>query len=332
MAKRAGGNSYDFRWEPVTTRSSGETLSLGIHSIAGQIDGAVLGLFSTSHGDEAFTIELIRQMVLKYKNTPIRGKLVAMPVANPIAFESFTRTTGQGMNTDKNNMNRVFPGSPDGWLTEQMAHVVSTRFVDHLDYLVDFHCGGLDTAIDYVLVHDEGGPEDAESRRLSLLCGTPILYETDTPAHSGTLTDYSKEMGIPSVLAEFGGCMASGPEYVEKYMRGLENIMVDLGMIDGTVVLPQTQRILKGKRSLLRPRVGGLFLPEVGYEKLGRSVPKGTMLGRVVSPHTFEELDVMVAPYDETVIFMLRGVMSRVNPGDYAYILGNAAGAIEIRN
>jgi len=66
-----------------------------------------------------------------------------------------------------------------------------------------------------------------------------------------------------------------------------------------------------------------LFLPEVGHDALGMSVPGGTVLGQVVAPDTFEELDVIRAPYPVTEIMMVRIRISKVHPGAYAYILGD---------
>lgn len=72
---------------------------------------------------------------------------------------------------------------------------------------------------------------------------------------------------------------------------------------------------------------GGLFVPEVGFDRLGKTVKGGTVLARVISAHTFEELDVFKAPFEDTVMIMMRGELSRVNPGDYAYILGDLSSA-----
>lgn len=314
--------NLSYEWLPVTRRSSGETLSLGLHTVQGQADGPTLGLFSTSHGDEAYAILVIREVLRRVDPARLKGRILAIPVGNPVAFESFTRTTGQGMNTDMNNMNRVFPGTPDGWLTQQMAHVVSTQFVAHLDYLLDFHCGGTETGIDYVLTHAGGGEIGERSRQLSRIYGTEILFEHAEAVHHNTLTDYAMSKGIPSVVVEVGGSVPGDAAYLEKCVQGVFNVMHELGMLEGKPVLPEKQYLMR-RRVLVRPRYGGMFIPEVGFERLGKSVKGGTVLARVISPHSFEEFDVFIAPYEETIMIMMRGVLSRVNPGDYAYILGD---------
>lgn len=321
-----------FEWLPVTTRASGETLSIGLHTLEGAGDGPTLGLFSTSHGDEAYAVLVIRELVRRLDPARLRGRLLAIPIGNPVAFESFTRTTGQGMNTDKTNMNRVFPGTESGWLTEQMASVVTSRFVSRLDYLLDFHCGGSESAIDYVLTHAGDGEVEQRSRELSLVFGTDLLFEHAAAVHHDTLTDHAIGRGIPSVIVESGGSpLAADPTYLEKYVQGVLNVMIEVGMLEGEPILPDRQYLMR-RRVLVRPVNGGLFVPEVGFERLGKTVRGGTVLARVVSAHTFEELDVFTAPYDETVLIMMRGLLSRVNPGDYAYILGDLASAEVIEN
>lgn len=320
------------RWAPVTTRASGETLSLAIHTLQGATPGPTLGLFSTSHGDEAFTVQVIKMVLDRIDPSELRGSIRAMPVGNPVAFESYTRATGQGMNTDKTNLNRVFPGNPSGWLTEQIAHVISTEFVDGLDALIDFHCGNSETAIDYVLLENDDSPAGRHSTELSILCGNALMYTAPTPEQYGTLSQYAKSLDIPAVIAQWGGNVVDPATYIERCFVGVRNVLIHMGMLDGEVRLPPKQVMLSGARTLLAPRHGGLFVPEVGFDLLGKTVARGTLLGRVYSPHTLEVLEELEAVYDETVLIMLRGVMSRVNPGDYAYILGNGATAEVIEN
>ena len=319
-------------WAPVTTRASGETLSLAIHTLEGDAPGPVLGLFSTSHGDEAFTVQVIRAVLERIDPSELRGSIRAMPVGNPIAFESYTRTTGQGMNTDNTNLNRVFPGKPRGWVTEQIAHVIATEFVPGLDALIDFHCGNSDTAINYILVESDDTEVGQRSLELSKLCGTDLLYTAPKAEQQGTLSQYAKSLGTPTVIAQLGGNVPDPAAFIERSFVGVRNILIHLGMLDGDIVLPDTQVMLGGARTLLAPKHGGLFVPEVGFGQLGQTVPRDTVLGRVYSAHSLEVLEEMKAVYDDTVLVMLRGLTSRVNPGDYAYILSNAATSERIDN
>jgi hypothetical protein len=310
---------------PVTRRASGDDLHIAVHVVNGSEEGPVVGLASTSHGDEAFAIETIRRALAMLDPARLRGAVVAVPVLNPVAFESFTRTTGQGMNTDKNNMNRVFPGDARGWITEQMADVTSRHVVPLVSHLIDFHCGGLDTAIDYTLVEVRDDDTEGKTLALSRVFGSEILYTHKGGLYGGTLTDYARSKGVTCIVPEIGGS-SLGEAHQKKAVQGVRNVLAHLKMIDGTVVRPKEQRIIS-RRTLLRPRNGGLFFPEVGYEALGATVKGGTVLGRVVDPHTLEEIEAIGAPYEASVMIMMRGILSRVNPGDYGYIVGDGSSA-----
>lgn len=316
---------------PVTRRASGDMVQLAVHVAMGRKPGPVLGLLSTSHGDEIFGAEVIREVFARLDLEKMSGGIVAIPVANPVAFESFTRTTGQGMNTDMNNLNRVFPGDATGWLTQQIAAAISTEFLPKIDYLIDFHSGGLETAIDYVLCEQEPGSEPDLVYELSFAFGTELVNVTYTRAHGGTLTQYATSLGKPSIIAEVGGNLIDDSAYMDRCVEGVFNVMKRIGILEGELVLPPTQRIIR-KRTLIRAHRGGLFIPHVKFDKLAKAVPGGTVLATVVNPHTFEVEQVIEAPFEESYLIMLRGVRSRVNPGDYAYIIGSGEDSELIHN
>ena len=82
----------------------------------------------------------------------------------------------------------------------------------------------------------------------------------------------------------------------------------------------------------LRPGHGGLLHSELGYQHIRTEVAKGTLLGRVVSPYTFETLEELRAPYDRNVIILLRAGITPANVGDYCYMIGNVEGARIVKN
>ncbi len=104
------------------------------------------------------------------------------------------------------------------------------------------------------------------------------------------------------------------------------NVLRQLKMIDGDIIRPATQTIVT-EMAVIRPRVGGVLYPEIGLDMLGKEVAGGTLLGRVVSPYSFETLEEIRAPYDRGVMILLRGAMMRVHPGDYGYMVANLATA-----
>ncbi|GGM40284.1 succinylglutamate desuccinylase/aspartoacylase family protein [Dactylosporangium sucinum] len=313
---------------PVARRASGEDLSIRVHVAKGASDGPTLGLVAAVHGDAVFGSHIIRLAMQRLDLTNLRGTVVAVPVANPVAFESGTRTTGQGWNTDMNNMNRVFPGSAEGWISQQMAAALSENVIGQLDALIDYHCGA-DTSINYTLIDGDKTQDAQRNIDFNRLMATDFIYTHDVNPFSGTITGHARGLGILSVVAEQGGNILP-PGFDELSLTRIENYLKALGMIDGEPVLPDTQLVMSGGRTLQRIRHGGLFYPEVGIEGLSAVVEGGTVLSRVVDPHSFEVLQEIRAPYEKSAIFQTRPGFGQVNPGDYAYIIGDATKAVEI--
>lgn len=319
--KARGWTSRDI---PVAKTATGANLTIGLNVLEGSAPGPRVALVSTHHGEEIFTADLIRRLMETVSADTIAGTLLTIPCANPLAFEWGTRNTPQ----DGQNMNRVFPGNDGGWVTEIMARAVTDAIVPNIDVLVDFHCGGTDTTIHYTYTQDPSTEKGRKVHDLAMIAGAEVLWETPGPA--GTLAGDTDAQGIATVIVEVGGGTSFGTPIEDRAMRGVTNILKHVGMLQGDLEIDPPRTVVR-RGTGLRPRHGGLFIPEVGLEMLGKQVARGTLLGRVVSVHTFEELDRLEAPYEPTEIMMVRDRISKVHPGDYAYILGDGASGYELR-
>lgn len=315
---------------PVTTMANGSEMCVPLHIVNGKKPGKKIMLTAISHGDAITGLEVIRQVLENVDANSLSGTIIAVPCQNPVAFEWDKRNTP----IDGANMNRVYPGNPNGWFSEQMAAAVSPLCHD-ADVLIDWHGGGYGSAINYMLLrlgsHDGG--DDTE--KLGLAYGLEYLYggkpAGPEAAYAGSLSDYMITLRKPALVAEIGSGMELEFDMVENSVRGVFNVMKYLGMLPGQPILPKTQWIIK-ERPLLRPNKGGMFYPECGAEYLNKIVPKGTLIATIRSPLTFEVVEEIYAPCEETVFLDMRGIMAKVHPGDYAYILGNRANAQRIDN
>jgi predicted deacylase len=236
-----------------------------------------------------------------------------------LTFAAGTRNTP----LDGNNMNRVFPGSPGGWVTEKMTHVVTEGILRHIHAAIDFHPGAADTGIYYCYSQPPTTPYKKIVNDMARLANTPIIHETKP--HPGSICEYAEKLDVPAVLPEIGGSFATAGRWLEAAIQGVWNIMTYRGMMREAYVLPPTQIVLEEDR-FLRIGHGGLFFPEVSFDQMGTTVPAGTVLGRVVSAYTFDEVETIRAPFANTALMFMRGRFSKVEPGDYAYIVGNDTG------
>ncbi len=308
----------------------GNNIEIPVHVINGAKPGPSLLITNALHGDAMGTAKMIRDYYLRLDPEKLRGAVVIIPVANPLAAATNTRHTLQ----DGWNMNRVFPARFDnphnpGWVTQQMATVL-TDAVDQTDCLLDYH-SGYGTIIHYIYARTTNPDEFSHELEVSSMFGFKYLY-AGTPAWSGTITDYAASQGKDALLVEHGGI--GMPDWCyEEAIQGIFNIMKYKGMVDGTPVLPDIQYVIRDKhRPLMRARNGGWFVPEVGVDMLNEPIKKGNVLGRILNLYDFREVETLYAPVEESVPLMMKTLPGVMVPGDYTYIIGERSTALQIKN
>jgi uncharacterized protein len=307
-------SGYTVEHIPVTRLSNGHDVELVVHVIRGSKDGPKLAMFGGIHGDEPLGTEAVRQVLKQINPDQIAGTIVAVPVANPYAFEAAKRVTP----VDGLNLNRIMPGDSEGSLTEQLAAQLARILDDGCTHFIDYHSGGNLACVDYSYVHEAGA-------EMSRAFGCQILY--DHESYVGSATDYALARGIRSMVSELGGGMYNTEYFLDRAVTGSLNVLRTVGMLGGEVSPPRDDQVVVTTLTVLRPRVGGLLQAEVGAGRLGEILPAGTVLGRIVDPYTFEELQVLRAPYDPTYLVLSRSPVSQVSPGDYGFMVADGATA-----
>ena len=118
-------------------------LDLPFTVIEGPTPGPVLLVTAGVHGSEFCSIEAALRLA---RLTPeeLRGTLVVLPLLNPGGFRARSVYV---MPEDGKNLNRMFPGRPDGSLSEQLAHWLVTAVYPQVDAYLDLHGGDLDESL-----------------------------------------------------------------------------------------------------------------------------------------------------------------------------------------
>lgn len=298
---------------PVTTLSSGMELSLTLHRLTGSGDGPKLLLLGGVHGDEPMGVEIVRRAFAALVGQEFTGEVLALPVCNPFALQALHRNSP----IDGGNLNRVMPGSAGGTITDQIAATL-TEFLKNsgVTHMIDFHSGGNLATVDYAYL-------DTDCPEMAIAFGTPLLY--DHSPYTGTTTGIGKELGIESMVSELGGGSQRIEYYLDRGVRGVQNVMRKLGMLAGEPGEPEAPQQIVHEIANVNPQHGGILISEIGADRLGESIPQGTLLGTVHSPYTFEVLEELRAPYEPSVLILTRESMTIVAPGDYGFMLGNGS-------
>lgn len=282
--------------------SDGQSIEIPFTVLRGTKPGKTLYIQVAQHGSEVMGLDAVRRLMTELNPSEMNGTLIYC-LPNPLAFREKARSTM--LDPVPGGMNRVWPGDQKGSLTERMAHLIWTELVSHADEVVDLHTSGRKSPV-WVFYEADGVSEKAlretalRSEEMARLFGPPILY-VEAEAYGGrkTLRASCVDSGIPAIVPELSGAGYFDEDIVQLTHRGLRNIMIDLGIIDGEIKLPGKQVKL---RWTANPRdysasagVGGIFIPTVG---LGDVVKKGQEIGFIYSPRTFKTLEKLYAPQD----------------------------------
>ena len=292
--------------------AGGDEAALQLHEvIGGRGAGPTIGISAAVHGDEFVGTQILMAMMRRLKDSDLRGRLLLLPVANPYSFEARTRHNP----IDDLNLNRVFPGMAGGWFSEQLAHTIVQEFLGRVEVLIDLHAGGARPTVDYVYIFND--------EKLSRSFGSKLLYRPDSrnpgTVYGGTLTGLAVERGIPSVTLELGGGAIDQAPYVARGADGLANALRALGALPGEPHMRDDQIVLS-RIDIFRPTEGGFLRTEA--PPLGERIEEGAVLGRVFSPYTFGELEVMRNSLPNGWMVLAHLSENLVQPGDYAYMVG----------
>src|SRR5438445_12118475 len=101
----------------VTTMPDGSTLSIPLNVITGTRRHPRLLAVAGHHGDEQEGTAALISLWERLQPSSMYGSVVMVPVLNPPAFQALRRTNHE----DGLDINRIFPGRPNGNVAERLA-------------------------------------------------------------------------------------------------------------------------------------------------------------------------------------------------------------------
>lgn len=306
------------RWVPVTESCSGP-LAIPMILVAGTQPGPTLYVQSGLHGDEYDGLEVVLRLADELDPQNLKGNVILVPRVNVPSFSAGARRN----HIDYLDMNRVFPGRPDGFLAEQLAHFVTTELLPHADFTVDLHGGN--TELEVVSYGSWESTPETDTFPVAKLLGVKHLWRwTRTVGMGGTFTETAAKQGVPSAMVELGGGNRWNEESVTHGMYAVRNVMRYLGMIGGAYEGLQDE-VLVMEGSFVHARKGGFLRPRV---KLEQSVRQGEVLAVVVNL-LGEVVDEVTSPHDG-VVNDIRS-MPRIQPGEWLYLVGNVVERVPVK-
>ncbi|ELZ12727.1 succinylglutamate desuccinylase/aspartoacylase [Halovivax asiaticus JCM 14624] len=276
----------------LATLPSGVEVATTIHTYDGATDGPTLYVQAAQHGREVNGTAVLRRFHDRVPRNGLAGRIVAVPVANPLTFDRVSYTTPEIIDSVNPNMNRVWPGDDEGSLHQRMAATL-WEYVETADAVVDLHTGSPDMYPHVVYLDGSD-----RSRALANAFGTDLLLgeeagedatdEWHRRGFAGKLRVVADREGIPSITPELAHNREIVDDVVEAGVDGLLDVCRHLGMLDGSVPA-RDQTVARNHLGQVTASASGLFRPKETLE-LGDSIPAGAAIGTVYDPTTYETL------------------------------------------
>ncbi|WP_417568220.1 succinylglutamate desuccinylase/aspartoacylase family protein [Marinobacter sp.] len=265
------GASTRLAWAPGI-QIAGLSQPTPVLVVNGVYAGPTLCLTGAVHGDELNGIEIIRQTVYDLNPDKLSGRVVGIPIVNLPGFQQGSRYL-----PDRRDLNRHFPGSPEGSLADRIAHSLFENVIRRCDMLVDIHTGSLKRTNLPQLRADMNNPEVAEfTRGFDRMA---VVHSTGAP---GMLRTAAVAAGIRAVTLEAGESHRIQQHQISAGVNSLTSLMERQGMISRMFVWGDPEPVYYDS-NWIRADHGGILFSEI---ELGARVSKGEVLGYVSDPIT----------------------------------------------
>ena len=298
------GTRRDLRWFSPQS-PGGFAVPTPVIVVNGRRTGPVLCVTAAVHGDELNGIEIARRIFQDLDPEKLRGVVVGVPIVNLEGFWRRDRYIG-----DRRDLNRYFPGSPDGPYPGRVAYALFSEIIQHCDAVVDLHTGSF---------YRENLPQlrvDLSVKAVADLAkGFGALTALHSPGPSGSLRGAATAAGIPTIVMEIGGPLSLEPEKVEQGVKSLQTFLHTIGMTDRAWSWSEPQPVFYSS-DFVRAEAGGILINIVD---LGARIKVGDVLAEIIDPVSNSVYEVK-SPSNGTILG--RAQNQFVSPGFAIFRIG----------
>lgn len=286
--------------------------------INGSKEGKVLALVAGVHGYEYPPILALYRIKKKVKPDSLSGTLILIHLANLPAFQK--RIIYYNPH-DWKNLNRVFPGDPQGTISQRIAFVLRKEVIEKCDYLIDLHCGdGNEALIPYAYWMIKGEREiDEITKKMLLAFGLKYIIIDKTRSkditHSKYLGNTAVLLSKPAITTESGYLGKTDEVSIVRNVEGILNVMKLFQMIEGE---PEfiTEPIWIEPYQVIYSNHDGLFYP---LTEMGYYVAKGEKVG-FITDYLGNIKEKVRAPFSGIILYIIN--TPPINKGEPLFEVG----------
>jgi predicted deacylase len=284
----APGTANDIGF-PITTMATGTASSLAVRVLHGARPGPAVFVSAAIHGDEIIGTAVIQRLAQELDPSVLAGTVLLVPVANIFGFITHSRYL-----PDRRDLNRSFPGSADGSLAGQLAHIFYREVVERCQLGIDIHSAAIHR---YNLPQIRIATGNRRLVELAMAFGAPVIIES--PLRDGSLRDLAHKQGVDMLLLEAGEALRFDRLSIETGVAGVYRVLAHLGMVEADDGLGIVGIPARANRSAwVRAPRGGVA--QMIHES-GAPVRCGDVLARVGGLFG-EDVEEVISPVDGIVI------------------------------
>lgn len=262
--------------------------------------GKRISIVTGIHGDELEGQYVCYQLCRQIQEHPeyLQGTVDLYPALNPLGIDSVTRGI-PGFDLD---MNRLFPGSRDGAMTEYMAAKIIEDLLGS-DLCLDIHASNIYlTEMPQIRINELFRDQLMDYAKLANV--DFIWVHGANTVLEATLAHSLNSRNVPTLVVEMGVGMRLTPSYGDQLTQGIFRLMAELGIWTGPVPEVRTPVVSEAEDAVcyLNAPVSGIFLKENTH---GAMLKAGDRIGSILNPLTGEILCQVTAPADG-LLFTIR--------------------------
>ena len=251
------------------------------------------------HGDELEGQYVCYQLVKRIKENRhlLKGIVDVYPALNPLGVDSISR----GVPTFDLDMNRIFPGNPDGHVIEYVAQKIVDDIVGS-DMCIDVHSSNIFLReIPQVRINEISAQQLIPYARMLNI--DFIWVHSSATVLESTLAYSLNARNVPTLVVEMGVGMRITYDYCNSLVEGIFNLLREMQIWTGvTKKIKEPIVSVDGKVSFLNAEKSGIFVPRARH---GENIEQGEVIGKILNPLTGEIEQRIIAPCDG-LIFTLR--------------------------
>ncbi len=204
-------------------------------------NGSTALLTGANHGDEYEGPLALQHLAHNLTAADIKGRVIIVPALNYPAFRATTRTSP----IDGGNMNRIFPGKPDGTVTEKIADYFQHHLIPLADYVLDIHAGG--KTLDFIPFAAAHILEDKRQQQACVASmqafNAPYSLMLEEIDNVGMYDTAVEEQGKVFLSTELGGGGSASAKTRNIAVKGVRNFLIHAGILNGELVIEESKTL-----------------------------------------------------------------------------------------